>query len=131
MGTIIIFFIVIYLQGFQVKIPFIHQQYRGYKTHVPVKLFYTSTIGVILQSMVVSNFYLLSKILYQRFNKTILINLLGKWEGNQIIGGLVWYISPPLDFNDFCAYPHRFVTYLIFVCASCAFFSRCWIEITK
>lgn len=59
-GTLLIFFIVIYLQGFQVRIPLIHQQHKGYKTQVPVKLFYTSNISVILQSMFVSNFYLLS-----------------------------------------------------------------------
>lgn len=31
-GTIIIFFIVIYLQGFKMRIPLIHQQHRGYRT---------------------------------------------------------------------------------------------------
>ena len=31
-GTVLIFFIVIYLQGFVVKIPLIHQKHRGYKT---------------------------------------------------------------------------------------------------
>lgn len=67
---------------------------------------------------------MVSKILYAKFNKTILINLLGKWEGNKIMGGLVWYISPPEDFDDFCLYPYRFATYVIFVCGCCAFFSR-------
>ena len=81
-------------------------------------------MSVILQSMFVSNFYMVSKILYEKFNKTILINLLGKWEGTKIVGGLVWYISPPVDFDDFMSYPHRFLTYVIFVCGCCAFFSR-------
>ena len=31
-GTILIFFIVIYLQGFKMKIPLIHQQRRGYRS---------------------------------------------------------------------------------------------------
>jgi preprotein translocase subunit SecY len=31
-GTVIIFFIVIYLQGFKIRIPLIHQQHKGYKT---------------------------------------------------------------------------------------------------
>lgn len=123
-GTLLIFFIVIYLQGFKVRVPLIHQQHRGYKTEIPIRLFYTSNISVILQSMFVSNFYMLSKILYQKFNKTILINVLGKWQGNQIVGGLIWYISPPVDFQDFLLYPYRFFTYVIFVCGCCAFFSR-------
>ena len=123
-GTLLIFFIVIYLQGFKVRVPLIHQQHRGYKTEVPIRLFYTSNISVILQSMFVSNFYILSKILYERFNKTILINLLGKWENGKIVGGLVWYISPPPDYADFLMYPYRFATYVLFVCLACAFFSR-------
>ena len=31
-GTLLIFCIVIYLQGFKVRVPLIHQQHRGYKT---------------------------------------------------------------------------------------------------
>lgn len=55
-------------------------------------------MSVILQSMFVSNFYMVSRLLYEKFSKTVLINLVGKWEGNKIMGGLVWYISPPIDF---------------------------------
>lgn len=55
-------------------------------------------MSVILQSMFVSNFYIVSRLLYEKFSKTVLISLIGKWEGNKIMGGLVWYISPPLDF---------------------------------
>ena len=78
-GTLLIFFIVIYLQGFKITVPLIHQQHRGYKSEIPIKLFYTSNISVILQSMFVSNFYLISKLLSQRFSKALLLNLIGKW----------------------------------------------------
>ena len=78
-GTLLIFFIVIYLQGFIVKIPLIHQRHRGYKTVFPVRLFFTSNISVILQSMFVSNFYVLSMLLFERFSKTYLVNFLGVW----------------------------------------------------
>lgn len=97
-ATLLIFFIVIYLQSFQIRVPLIHQQHKGYKTEIPIKLFYTSNMSVILQSMFVSNFYIVSRLLYEKFSKTVLINLIGKWEGNKIMGGLVWYISPPIDF---------------------------------
>lgn len=78
-GTILIFFIVIYLQGFKMRIPLIHQQHRGYRSEFPIRLFFTSTISVILQSMFISNFYNVSQMLYARFSKTIFINLLGVW----------------------------------------------------
>lgn len=87
-------------------------------------MFYTSNIGVILQSMFFSNFYVISKVLYERFSKSNLINFLGRWEGNQVMGGLVWYISPPQDFSEVLHYPYRLITYTTFVCGCCAFFSR-------
>lgn len=91
---------------------------------MPIRLFYTSNISVILQSMFVSNFYIVSMLLFERFSKTYLVNFLGIWEGGKIVGGLAWYISPPNGFDDFMMYPHRGVTYLLFVCTACAFFSR-------
>lgn len=78
-GTLFIFFIIIYLQGFVVKIPLIHQKRRGQVEHFPVKLFYTSNMSVILQSMLISNFYNISAILHARFSKSILVKLFGVW----------------------------------------------------
>lgn len=78
-GTLFIFFIIIYLQGFKVRIPLIHQRHRGYTSEVKIKLFYTSNMSVILQSMLVSNFYNISAILYARFSKSILVKLFGVW----------------------------------------------------
>lgn len=59
-GTIFIFFVVIYLQGIRMKILLINQHYRGYKHEYKIKLFFTSSISVILQSMIASQFYTLS-----------------------------------------------------------------------
>ena len=62
--------------------------------------------------------------LFERFNKTFLAHFLGVWEGRRVVGGLAWYISPPDSYEDLLAYPYRGVTYLVFVCAACAFFAR-------
>ena len=78
-ATVIIFFIVIYLQGFKVKIPLIHQKHRGYTASFKVKLFYTSNMSVILQSMIVSQVYQISRILSDRFRKSILVKIFGVW----------------------------------------------------
>lgn len=94
-GTLFIFCIIIYLQGFKVRIPLIHQRHRGYTSEIKVKLFYTSNMSVILQSMLISNFYNISSILYSRFSKSILVKLFGVWENGKVTNGLMWYISPP------------------------------------
>lgn len=62
-----------------------------------MRLFFTSNMSVILQSMVISNFYKISQILHDRFYKSALIKLIGRWEGDRIVGGILWYISPPYD----------------------------------
>jgi protein transport protein SEC61 subunit alpha len=123
-GTVFIFCIIIYLQGFKKRIPLIHQRHKGYTSEIKVKLFYTSNMSVILQSMLVSNFYNISSILYSRFSKSILVKFFGVWENGKVTNGLMRYISPPENFADLVMSPIRTVTYLTFICVSCAFFAR-------
>jgi protein transport protein SEC61 subunit alpha len=78
-ATVLIFFIVIYLQGFRVQIPLIHQKHRGYNASFKIKLFYTSNMSVILQSMIVSQIHQISRILSDRFSKSILVKIFGVW----------------------------------------------------
>lgn len=81
-------------------------------------------MSVILQSMLISNFYNISAILHSRFKNSILVKLFGVWENGKVVNGLMWYISPPEDITDFFMSPVRTVTYLTFMCVSCAFFAR-------
>ena len=87
-GTIVIFFLVIYLQGVKMNIPLIHQHSRGYTYNFRVKLFFTSSMSIILQSMFASKIYELSAILYSKFKGIALIGLLGTWENNVVVSGL-------------------------------------------
>jgi len=58
MATVIVFLVVIYVQGFRVDLPLKHTNTRGISdTRYPIKLFYTSNIPVILQTALVSNLY--------------------------------------------------------------------------
>jgi preprotein translocase subunit SecY len=81
--------------------------------------------------MLVSNFYRISHILHDRFHKSILIKLIGKWEGDRIVGGALWYIAPPYDLKEAIAFPHRTIFYTAFVCLLCALFAKFWIVISK
>lgn len=62
-----IFLILIYLQRFTARIKVVNQQYPGYVDTIAIKLFYTSNMSVILQSMVINNFYVISRVLSERF----------------------------------------------------------------
>jgi len=67
MATIFIFFIVIYFQGWKIDIPLCSKRVKGYETTLPIKLFYTSSTPIILQTAMVGHVYFLSEILYKRF----------------------------------------------------------------
>merc|ERR1719498_759104 len=135
-ATMLVFFIVIYFQGFRVDLPVKYQKIRGQQGNYSVKLFYTSNIPIILQTALVSNMYFFSQLLYRRFKSNMLVNLLGQWQeqdfnGQSIpVGGLAYYISPPSTFSDIWEDPIHALVYVLFVLLSCALFSKTWIEVS-
>jgi protein transport protein SEC61 subunit alpha len=101
----------------------------------PIKLFYTSNIPIILQTALVSNFYFFSQLLFRRFPGNLIINLIGQWrelQGGQSIpvGGIAYYISPPISFAEMTADPFRTLFYITFVLTTCALFSKAWPEVS-
>merc|ERR1711862_895931 len=129
-ATVLVFFIVIYFQGFRVDLTVKYQKLRGQTGTYPIKLFYTSNIPIILQTALVSNMYFFSQLLYHRFKSNMLVNLLVQWQemdyGGQSIpvGGLAYYISPPNSFSDIWEDPIHAFVYVAFVLLSCALFSK-------
>src|SRR6185369_16495418 len=79
LATLVVFAIVIYLQGFRVELPVKSQRFRGQRGTYPIKLFYTSNMPIMLQSALTSNVFLISQMLYNRFPDNFLIRLLGVW----------------------------------------------------
>jgi protein transport protein SEC61 subunit alpha len=74
--------------------------------------------------------------LYRNFKGNFLVSIIGKWqeydlEGHSApVGGIAYYISPPRFWIDIVQDPFHFVFYSFFVIASCAFYSRLWIDIS-
>jgi len=135
-ATMLVFFVVIYFQGFRVDLPVKYTKIRGQMGSYPIKLFYTSNIPIILQTALVSNLYFFSQLLYKRFKGNLLVNLLGQWQevdytGQSIpVGGLTYYISPPRSFGDVWEDPIHAVFYVAFVLTTCALFSKTWIDVS-
>jgi len=137
-ATVLVFLIVIYVQGFRVELPVKNSRMRGQQGTFPIKLFYTSNIPIILQSALVGNLHFLSSMIYKRYSGNIFVNFLGQWKDGEGVsqganvptGGLAYYISPPHTWAEISDDPVRAVFYLMFVLSSCALFSRYWIEIS-
>merc|ERR1712032_653297 len=72
-ATILVFFVVIYFQGFRVDLAVKYQKIRGQMGTYPIKLFYTP---IILQTALVSNLYFFSQLLYKRFKSNMFVNML-------------------------------------------------------
>lgn len=136
LATVLVFFTVIYFQGFRVDIPITSKRTRGASGTYPIKLFYTSNIPIILQAALVSNLFFFSQLLYKYFPNPV-VGLLGTWQehpyyqGQTVpVGGIAYYISPPTSFREIGADPLHALIYVVFVLGSCALFSKTWIDVS-
>lgn len=136
LATAVIFVIVIYLQGFRVELPVKSNRVRGQRGTFPIKLFYTSNMPIMLQSTMISNVFMISQMLYKRFDDNFLVRLLGVWEPYQgtsqfyATGGLVYYLSAPRNLTDAFLDPIRTVIYVGVMLTGCALLSKTWIEVS-
>jgi len=76
LSTIVIFAVVIYLQGFQIEIPVKSNRFRGQRDTYPIKLFYTPNMPIMLQSVLTSSLFIVSQILATRFPSNSLVKIL-------------------------------------------------------
>lgn len=133
--TVIIFIIVIYIEGMRIELPVSYARARGFRGKLPLKLLYVSNIPVILTYAVFANVQLWSRVIWSRFNQegtNFFLNLLGTFnmtaEGVSITGGLAYYVSTP-RLENIIQEPLRGVVYTCLVVALCILFSVIWIEV--
>ncbi|KIO19676.1 hypothetical protein M407DRAFT_30678 [Tulasnella calospora MUT 4182] len=135
-STVVIFAVVIYLQGFRIEIPVKSNRNRGQRGVYPVKLFYTSNMPIMLQSALTSHVFIVSQMLYNRFPNNLLVKLLGVWEpleeSSQLfaVSGISYYMQPPHTLKAAFVDPIHTVLYIGFVLGACALFSKTWIEVS-
>jgi len=133
-NTVFIFGLCIYLQGFKVELPIKSTVSRGSVSTLPVQLFYTRNIPIIMQSALVSQLFIISQFLYNKYTNNFLVTLLGTWENEGFrqvpTSGICYYMSSPTGLTGVVEDPFRFATYATFVCCSCAMFSRLWVDVS-
>lgn len=132
--TIVVFALIIYIEGMRVELPVSHSMFRGYRGKMPIKLLYVSNIPVILAYALFSNIQIVSQLVWQRWNfdnSNFWLNLLGTYNQTDRtpVGGLVYYVTSPGRLETVLQDPLRAVIYVIIVVAICIGFSKTWIEI--
>jgi len=134
--TIIVFFIVIYIEGIRVELPISYAGYRGYRGRYPIKLLYVSNLPVIFASALFANIYFISQLVWSNYNATnsnVWLNLIGQYqraEGGPVpTGGLVYYVISPRSPADLFADPVRALAYTGILVSFSIIFSLTWLEV--
>ena len=79
-----VFAVVVYFQGFCIKIVVKSNRFPGQCGLYPVKHFYTSNMHIMLESALTSHVYIVSQTLFSQVPENSLIKLLGVWEVRQV-----------------------------------------------
>ncbi len=136
--TIVIFLIVIYIEGVRVELPISYAQYRGYRARYPIKLLYVSNLPVIFASALFANIYFGSQFLWSHLGQpspgeNFWLDLIGQYQsgeqGPAPVGGLVYYVLSPRSFTDVITNPLRAVAYAGIMSSLCVVFSLTWLEV--
>lgn len=135
-ATLVTFGLVIYLQGFRIELPVKSNRLRGQRGSYPIKLFYTSSMPIMLQSALFANVFLLSHTLFTYFGTNFLIRVLGVWEplaeSNQFVpvGGVVYYLSAPHSLAEAIFAPIHTIVYTAVTIITCAYLSNAWVNVS-
>ncbi|MCW4024668.1 MAG: preprotein translocase subunit SecY [Candidatus Bathyarchaeota archaeon] len=139
-ATIVIFLIIIYLNGVRVELPMTYAGYKGYRSKYPIKLLYVSNLPVIFASALFANVYFFSQLLWSTQGRpdpgtNLLFQILGDYSYNatsgatQAVGGLAYLTSAPNGLQAVAMDPIRALVYLLILVVFCAVFSLVWLEV--
>ena len=63
-ATIVVFLVVIYLNGVRIELPMSYAGYKGFRSRYPIKLLYVSNLPVIFASALFANVYFFAQLLW-------------------------------------------------------------------
>ncbi|HJJ82598.1 MAG TPA: preprotein translocase subunit SecY [Methanocorpusculum sp.] len=87
--TIVLFFVIVFVESTRIEIPLAHANVRGARSIFPVKLVYASVLPMILVRVLQANVQMIGMIL-----SSFGINILGEFNGTTPVSGLMWYLAP-------------------------------------
>jgi len=154
LGTIFIFFIVVYAESSRIELPLAHGKVRGARGRYPIRLIYASNIPVILMAALLANINMFSMLLYQSnvpflggqdwIAKFPTDPATGQLLATQPIGGGAWYLSNPGGVNSWLMpilsggdgyhsslqFSLKIIIYMVVIIGGSILFAKFWIETT-
>jgi len=135
-ATTAILLLIIYLEALRIEVPIQHARISGYTSRYPIKFLYVSNIPVIFTSVIFTNIYFFSTIIWSRLNRSnqnTLLNLIGTFNSTESglipTGGLAYYVTPPGSLHSAMVDPVRSLVYTILMIGFCVLFARFWVEV--
>jgi preprotein translocase subunit SecY len=131
--TVVVFVIVIYMEGVRVELPISHANYRGFRGKYPIKLLYVSNLPVIFASALFANVYVFAQLLSSHFGpNNFWVSLLGTFggeSGTTLTGGLAYYVTAPNGIAETLADPVKALVFVGVMVAFSVVFSLTWLEV--
>ena len=87
--TVAIFMVIVYVESTRIEIPLAHTAVHGARARFPVKLIYASVLPMILVRVLQANIQMIGM-----FLSNAGITILGTFQGQTPVNGLMWYIAP-------------------------------------
>jgi preprotein translocase SecY subunit len=135
-STMAILFLIVYLESLRIEVPIQHARVSGYVARYPIKFLYVSNIPVIFASVIFTNIYFFSTIIWSRFNpanQDPILNLVGSFNATQYgpvpLGGLAYYVTSPGNVARAAADPLRAIIYTLIMLGFCVLFAKFWVEV--
>ena len=95
-ATIVVFAIVVYVQGMKVEIPLAFTSFRGFSRRWPLNLIYTSNIPVILVAALLANLQLMGTVVARPDDTGLKCGFLGCYDTQgQAVSGFALFTTPP------------------------------------
>ncbi len=131
-AMILTFLVIMYLEGVRIELPVVHARYGGLRARIPLKFLYVSNVPVILAAALMANLHMLANVLWSRFPGASWLRYFAEYETKDnsrvLVGGLLYYISPPRGLVEVAQNPFRAIAYTIFFVIMCIFFAIAWVE---
>ncbi len=129
--TVVVFVLVIYMEGIRVELPISHANYRGFRGKYPIKLLYVSNLPVIFASALFANVLIFAQLLQSQFPNNFFANILGTFgvESGAATGGLAYYVTAPRSLVAVSADPVRALAFVVVMVTFAVIFSLTWLEV--
>lgn len=135
---IAVFATFMYTLNIRIDVPIRSSRVRGVRQNFPLKLLYTSVIPLIYFYSILSHLLVFAYALYSLCPNSLITRLLVQYSPIdtfaehklQLVGGLVYFLYPPLGLSEALLHPVHTVIYTITLICITIYFSLLWMNAT-